>query len=53
MTALEKSSYAALRCIRNHCGVFKYTPHSFGFARLASDVRVPFRVFAKPLSFDA
>ena len=31
-----KSPYAALRCILRHCGVRKSTPHSSGFARLAS-----------------
>jgi hypothetical protein len=33
---LVKSPYAALRCIPRLCGVRKSTPHSVGFARLAS-----------------
>jgi hypothetical protein len=32
-----KSSSAALRCILSHCGVQVSTPHSVGFARLASE----------------
>jgi hypothetical protein len=31
-----KSPSAALRCILSHCGVQVSTPHSVGFARLAS-----------------
>jgi hypothetical protein len=32
-----KSPSAALRCILSHCGVQVSTPHSVGFARLASE----------------
>ena len=32
-----KSPSAALRCILRHCGVQVSTPHSVGFARLASE----------------
>ena len=32
-----KSPSAALRCILGHCGVQVSTPHSVGFARLASE----------------
>jgi len=32
-----KSPSAALRCILSHCSVQVSTPHSFGFARLASE----------------
>jgi len=32
-----KSPSAALRCILSHCGVHASTPHSFVFARLASE----------------
>jgi len=32
-----KSPSAALRCILRHCGVPMSTPHSSGFARLASE----------------
>jgi hypothetical protein len=31
-----KSPFVALRCILSHCGVQVSTPHSVGFARLAS-----------------
>jgi hypothetical protein len=34
--AVEKHLSAALRCILRHCGVRESTPHSSGFARLAS-----------------
>jgi hypothetical protein len=33
---IVKSPYAALRVILRHCGVRPCTPHSSGFARLAS-----------------
>jgi len=32
-----KSPFAALHCILRHCGVPICTPHSSGFARLASE----------------
>jgi len=35
-TASENPPYAALRFLLRHCGVRKSTPHSSGFARLAS-----------------
>jgi hypothetical protein len=34
--AVETRLSAALRCILRHCGVRNSTPHSSGFARLAS-----------------